>query len=822
MVGPRARCAGGGVLVGCSGPGRGEIAHDVLLKALSVCKLMFATLSRLRRQIAVLTALAMVASVLVAVPVAAADPPKADYTATFSACEGVDSAGFEDVPAMHDNAGDIDCIAYYGITRGTSATTFSPVMSVTREHMALFLTRLAAKVGIEVAADPDDAGFTDIGELSAESQTAINQLADLGITQGTSDTTYSPDNSVQRDHMALFISRLMDLMDPMTDGDDEDGDFGYTPSDVVDNDQEKKIGSPFTDLGPTTKSAYDAITNLWELGVASGISATSYAPLASITRGAMADFMAAVLDHSNARPAGVTIQATPAHSFGAVDDGSVVVSVRDDSFAPVPDQAVDTFSSDDGALDEDGACKTGNDAGGSALVVGDCTWNDNDEFTDGDGNIILIGATAEGKTNVYYAWIGDKDGAKFDSDDVTYVSASIASSNAEESMKVSTSLAKQTLNNQADLDKVKSVTLTVQLVDDVEVTGTDQGVGDPVKRAGVEITVGVTQQPDADNDDTADNTSFNNSAVATLTTDEDGKATYVVDAPEDDDDKNDQHPDGDTITTWANLENRIDTVTFTWKKGGAGLTGDSASVQVMIRWTEENSVTSSSTGTAPVYVVPDKDGDVKITGTMTLYDQFGRGFREASGHMIGINFGSGQEGTANVNRNGSATRRVVIGDNEDNPAVGTQITVTYVAEPDVGGSAQATSANVADITGAGNAQGTKQVQVVTRANDEDTGSRTVDRLLADDNEFLADDAGPGTPNSDLVYSYDDDDIFINGVGDTESTGERISLEKFEEMLGSKLTNFPDDNDTKAVVVVIAYKPGGVSIFQVTTAALPVA
>ena len=33
-------------------------------------------------------------------------------------------------PPGHANAGDIDCIAYYTITKGTSATTYSPLMSV--------------------------------------------------------------------------------------------------------------------------------------------------------------------------------------------------------------------------------------------------------------------------------------------------------------------------------------------------------------------------------------------------------------------------------------------------------------------------------------------------------------------------------------------------------------------------------------------------------------------------------------------------------------------------------------------------------------------
>ena len=117
-------------------------------------------------------------------------------------------------PRRMPNAGDIDCIAYYGVTQGTSATTYSPVMSVTREHMALFLTRLAGLVGISMADDPGDPGFMDTGDLSDESQAAVAQLADLDITQGTSSTTYSPADSVTRGQMALFISRLMDNMTP--------------------------------------------------------------------------------------------------------------------------------------------------------------------------------------------------------------------------------------------------------------------------------------------------------------------------------------------------------------------------------------------------------------------------------------------------------------------------------------------------------------------------------------------------------------------------------------------------------------------------------
>ncbi len=63
---------------------------------------MFATFRNFRRHIAVLAALAMLASVLVAAPaVAADDPPEPSYTASFDACEGASESGYTDVPAGH-------------------------------------------------------------------------------------------------------------------------------------------------------------------------------------------------------------------------------------------------------------------------------------------------------------------------------------------------------------------------------------------------------------------------------------------------------------------------------------------------------------------------------------------------------------------------------------------------------------------------------------------------------------------------------------------------------------------------------------------------
>ena len=259
-------------------------------------------------------------------------------------------------------------------------------MAVTREHMALFLTRLAKLVGIELADDPDDPEFTDTGDLSEESQTAIAQLADLDITHGSNaaGTTYSPSADVTRGQMALFISRLMNHMVPTADGAiglNTTTQYGYTPSDVADNDKDADIASSFTDLGTATKDEYDAITQLYELGVASGISATSYSPGADITRASMAGFMAAALDHSNARPAGLSIQATPSTGWGDTTV-TVIASMRSDSFGAVEDQAIDIFSSTAGdkALRNDGTCNFGTNPddvlGGDVADNGHCFVTD--------------------------------------------------------------------------------------------------------------------------------------------------------------------------------------------------------------------------------------------------------------------------------------------------------------------------------------------------------------------------------------------------------------------------------------------------------------
>ena len=316
-------------------------------------------LSHLKRRVALLSALLLAATTLALVPAspafAAVKTPLA--RAQFSACPAsasIPAAGFTDTTST-----DVDCVAYYGITTGTTATTYSPTESVARWQMALFLTRAAVPAGVTLGAGTDDGTFTDVSGKSAEIITAIYQIKDLGITIGTTATTFSPDDNVSREEMALFINRFLAKATL--------GPGGANDS-VADNDglMSTAVGSAstttnYTDIGTgTTFEGRNAITNLWHMGITDDPSSTAtvysttYSPAADMTRAAMATFLTEALAHTNARPKGVTLQsaaygtdgstASVGYAAQGAQTPSLSASYRDDSFGSAAGTLIDVWS----------------------------------------------------------------------------------------------------------------------------------------------------------------------------------------------------------------------------------------------------------------------------------------------------------------------------------------------------------------------------------------------------------------------------------------------------------------------------------------------
>ncbi len=157
----------------------------------------------------------------------------------------------------------VDCLFAQGITKGTAGgTTFNPGGTVTRSQMASFIVRTIKAGGFTLPVAKDQ-GFTDIaGNANAAD---INMLAQLGITKGTTPTTFGPGMVVRRDQMASFVVRT--------------ANFAYQSPNGADNLAAGTVGaSPFTDVAKGNVHAANIQAAVELIGVSAGTSATTYNP----------------------------------------------------------------------------------------------------------------------------------------------------------------------------------------------------------------------------------------------------------------------------------------------------------------------------------------------------------------------------------------------------------------------------------------------------------------------------------------------------------------------------------------------------------------
>ena len=135
-----------------------------------------------------------------------AGPPATPSPAAGSCDGSSDGSSFSDVADSSYAAADVECLRVLGVTNGTSATTYSPGAVVPREQMAAFLGRLYREITGEACA-PVGSSFVDVSP-SSFAAADVECLRVLGVTNGTSATTYSPGAVVTREQMAAFLGRL--------------------------------------------------------------------------------------------------------------------------------------------------------------------------------------------------------------------------------------------------------------------------------------------------------------------------------------------------------------------------------------------------------------------------------------------------------------------------------------------------------------------------------------------------------------------------------------------------------------------------------------
>ena len=168
---------------------------------------------------------------------------------------------FTDVPAGMYYYDAVRWAVENGITQGASDTTFEPGESCTRSQVVTFLWRAAGSPEI---AGSEDSPFADVSD-DAFYADAVRWAIENGITQGTSETTFSPDEIVTRGQAVTFLWRA-----------------NGSPAVSSDN--------PFTDVA--NGSFYtDAVQWAVSEGITQGTSETTFDPNGGCTRGQIVTFL---------------------------------------------------------------------------------------------------------------------------------------------------------------------------------------------------------------------------------------------------------------------------------------------------------------------------------------------------------------------------------------------------------------------------------------------------------------------------------------------------------------------------------------------------
>jgi uncharacterized repeat protein (TIGR02543 family) len=96
----------------------------------------------------------------------------------------------------------------YGITNGTSDTTFEPDAKITREQMATMMTRALLKAEIDVSVDLNKVKkFNDDDKMHSWGKDSIYFMSEAGIIKGMGDNQYGVEGTASREQAILISVR---------------------------------------------------------------------------------------------------------------------------------------------------------------------------------------------------------------------------------------------------------------------------------------------------------------------------------------------------------------------------------------------------------------------------------------------------------------------------------------------------------------------------------------------------------------------------------------------------------------------------------------
>ena len=127
------------------------------------------------------------------------------------------SRSFTDVKADAYYAAYVEWAAKQNIVKGTGEGLFSPDTPVTREQMAVIMTNYARQMGYTTPTTLKDYTFTDNSSISAWAAKEVKAMQTAGIITGKDGNCFDPQGSATRAEVAAVLRRFVELViDPAT------------------------------------------------------------------------------------------------------------------------------------------------------------------------------------------------------------------------------------------------------------------------------------------------------------------------------------------------------------------------------------------------------------------------------------------------------------------------------------------------------------------------------------------------------------------------------------------------------------------------------
>ncbi|MBQ3261803.1 MAG: S-layer homology domain-containing protein [Oscillospiraceae bacterium] len=176
---------------------------------------------------------------------------------------GAAAAGFQDVKPGAYYYDPVDWAVNHDpqITKGTSSTTFSPDNTCKRCEVVTFLWRA---FGAEKMTGENP--FVDV-QTNDYFYDAVLWAVEKGVTNGTDDTHFSPNNSCTREQVATFLHRASGKPDT------------------------KLLVSPFADVLDKEWYSFTPILWAYENGITNGVRVNAFGPASPCTRGQIVTFL---------------------------------------------------------------------------------------------------------------------------------------------------------------------------------------------------------------------------------------------------------------------------------------------------------------------------------------------------------------------------------------------------------------------------------------------------------------------------------------------------------------------------------------------------